>query len=322
MGGFPAAYEWLKPRQKPARLYHRPTATSPRRLTAACRKSTFPNIVTFHRRKGLGDFGKRIRLSRILLHARGTLVVAFDHAMILGPISGTIDPARQIRRLVEAKADAVLLNLGNIRHFAEAISSSLAPGLIARLDWTTAFNESGAGSPNGFQTCVVAHPEDALRSGADAVITFLFVGSGDAGFESNEVRRVGSLARECERVGMPLIVESLARGAQVQDPRQSKWLMLHTRMAAELGADVIKTENAEDIDTMRKVVSACPVPILVLGGSRTASDEGIVDTVRTIMQSGAAGVFFGRNIFQSDNMPELLLRIHSALADKASVQGK
>jgi len=56
----------------------------------------------------------------------------------------------------------------------------------------------------------------------------------------------------------------------------------------------------EDIDTMRKVVSACPVPILVLGGSRTASDEGVVDTVRTIMQSGAAGVFFGRNIFQSD----------------------
>ena len=54
----------------------------------------------------------------------------------------------------------------------------------------------------------------------------------------------------------------------------------------------------------------------------TASDEGVVDTVRTIMQSGAAGVFFGRNIFQSDNMPELLLHIRSALADKASVQGK
>jgi DhnA family fructose-bisphosphate aldolase class Ia len=168
----------------------------------------------------------------------------------------------------------------------------------------------------------VAQPEDALRSGADAVITFLFVGSGDADFEKKEVRRVGSLARECEHLGMPLIVESLARGSQVQNPRESKWLMLHTRMAAELGADVIKTENADDNETMRKVVSACPVPILVLGGSRTGSDEEVVNTVRGIMHSGAAGVFFGRNIFQSANMSDLLLRIHSALADKASVPGE
>ena len=264
----------------------------------------------------MGDFGKQIRLSRILRHDRGTLVVAFDHALILGPIPGTADPAGQIRRLVEAKADAVLLNLGNIRHFADAVSSDV-PGLIARLDWTTAFNESAAGSPNGFQTCLVAHPEDALRSGADAVITFLFIGSGDADFEKKEVQRVGSLARECERLGMPLIVESLARGARSRTRATSKWLMLHTRIAAELGADVIKTENADDNETMRKVVSACPVPILVLGGSRTGSDEEVVNTVRNIMHSGAAGVFFGRNIFQSANMPELLRRIHSALSDRA-----
>jgi DhnA family fructose-bisphosphate aldolase class Ia len=270
----------------------------------------------------LGDFGKQIRLSRILRHDRGALVVAFDHALILGPILGTNDPAGQIKRLIEAKADAVLLNLGNVRHFADAVSSGSPPGLIARLDWTTAFNQAATTSPNGLQTCLVAHPEDALRSGADAVITFLFIGSGDVVFEKKEVQRVGSLARECERVGMPLIVESLARGVQVQNPHEAKWLMLHTRMAAELGADVIKTENAEDHETMSKVVSACPIPILVLGGSRTGSDDEVVKTVRDIMRSGAAGVFFGRNIFQSANMSELLLRIRSALAEKSSVQGK
>ena len=270
----------------------------------------------------MGDFGKQIRLSRILRHDRGTLVVAFDHAMILGPIPGTIDPAGQIKRLVEAQADAVLLNLGNIRYFADAISSSFPPGLIARLDWTTAFNESATASPHGFQTCLVAHPEDALRSGADAVITFLFVGSGDADFEKKEVQRVGSLARECERVGMPLVVESLARGTGVPNPRDPKWLLLHTRMAAELGADLVKTESADDSETMRKVIRACPIPILVLGGSRTGSDEEVVNTVRNIMHAGAAGVFFGRNIFQSANMSELLLRIRSALADRPPVRGK
>jgi len=262
----------------------------------------------------LGNFGKQIRLHRILQPDRGTLVVAFDHPLVLGPIPGTIDPARQIRRFVEAKADAILTNLGSFRYFAEAIRSGCGPGLIARLDWTTGFNESAMTSLNGFQTCLVAHPEDALRAGADAVISFLFMGSGDAAFERKEIQRVGELARECERCGIPLVVESLARGAQVQNPRDPKWLMLHSRVAAELGADIIKTEMAEDVETMRKVVSACPIPILVLGGTRTSSDEEVVSVVRGIVQSGASGVFFGRNIFQADDMPGLLQRVRSELA--------
>ena len=264
----------------------------------------------------MADFGKKIRLRRILRDERGTLVIAFDHPLVLGPIPGTLDPARQIQRFIEAKADAILLNLGAIGYFADSIPGGDVPGLIARLDWTTAFNDSAKLSPNGFQTCLVAHPEDALRAGADAVITFLFVGSGDADFEKKEVQRVGELARECERSGIPLIVESLARGASVQNPRDPKWLMLHTRMAAELGADVIKTENAEDVETMRKVVSACPVPILVLGGTRSGSDEEVLSVVHAIVQSGAAGVFFGRNIFQADDMPKLLARVRAELAAK------
>ena len=71
---------------------------------------------------------------------------------------------------------------------------------------------------------------------------------------------------------------------------------------------------AEDVETMRKVVSACPIPILVLGGTRTSSDEEVVSVVRGIVQSGAAGVFFGRNVFQADDMPGLLQRVRSELA--------
>lgn len=264
----------------------------------------------------MGNFGKQIRLRRILQPDRGTLVIAFDHPLVLGPIPGTLDPGRQIQRFVDAKADAILLNLGSLRYFAEAVQSASAPGLIARLDWTTAFNESAKTSANGFQTCLVAHPEDALRAGADAVISFLFMGSGDAEFEKKEIQRVGELARECESCGIPLIVESLARGPQVENPRDPKWLMLHTRVAAELGANIIKTEAADDIETMRKVVGACPIPILVLGGTRSNSDEEVVSVVRSIVQSGAAGVFFGRNIFQADDMAGLLQRVRSELASK------
>ena len=269
----------------------------------------------------MGDFGKAIRLKRVLRQGRGTLVIAFDHALVLGPIPGTLDPGGQLGRFVKAKADAILLNLGNFRYLPEAIGSEVVPGVIARLDWTTAFNETAKSSPRGFQSCLIAHPEDALRSGADAVITFLFVGSGDAEFDRAEIERVGRVARDCERAGIPLVVESIARGAQVENPRDPKWLMLHTRIAAELGADVIKTESAGDVEAMRGVVSACPVPLLVLGGSRSGSDDEVLKTVREIMQAGAAGVFFGRNVFQAQNMPDLLERVRSVLAGNAPARG-
>ena len=112
---------------------------------------------------------------------------------------------------------------------------------------------------------------------------------------------------------LTLIVESLARGPAAQNPRDPHWLKLHTRIAAELGADVIKTEYSGDPETMRAVVEACPIPILVLGGSRTTSDDQICALVRNIMQSGTAGVFFGRNVFQSEDIPALMQRIHNEL---------
>jgi DhnA family fructose-bisphosphate aldolase class Ia len=139
------------------------------------------------------------------------------------------------------------------------------------------------------------------------------MGTGDAEFERGEIDRVGVVARECEELGAPLIVESVARGPAVPNPRDPHWLKLHTRIASELGADAIKTEYSGNPETMREVVAACPVPILVLGGTRTNSDDEICALVRSIMQSGAAGVFFGRNIFQAENIPGLMGRIHNEL---------
>ncbi len=73
--------------------------------------------------------------------------------------------------------------------------------------------------------------------------------------------------------------------------------MLHTRMAAELGADVVKTESTGDGESMRAVVSACPIPILVLGGSRTGSDEEVVRVVGSIVSIGRRRRFLWAKYF-------------------------
>jgi DhnA family fructose-bisphosphate aldolase class Ia len=261
----------------------------------------------------VSDSGKQIRLNRIVRPHRKSLVVAFDHALVLGPIAGTENPSRQVARFAEAGVDAVLLNLGLIRGCLDSLLGPSPPGIIARIDWTTLWGMPDGSESTQLRSCMLARPEDAMRNGADAVLTYLAVGTGDSDFEAKEVARNADVARECERIGMPLIIETLARGKNVKNPADPRWLKLHTRMAAELGADVVKTDYAGDSQAMRGIVENCPIPILVLGGSRYSSDAEALALIQGVAAAGAAGVFFGRNVFQADDMAGFLRSARAAL---------
>jgi fructose-bisphosphate aldolase, class I len=262
----------------------------------------------------LSDCGKAIRLRRILGKPDSrALVVAFDHALVIGPIPGTEDARGQVNRFILNDIDALLMNLGILRQCAPSFPAGKLPGLIARIDWTSMWTELAAGGTGQLHSCLLARPEEALHTGADAVLIYMTVGTGDKDFETKEIKRTADAARECERIGIPLIVETLARGKEVKNPTEPKWLNLHTRMAAELGADVIKTEYSGDTVSMSAVVAQCPIPILVLGGSRDASDDKSLDLVQGAVEAGAAGVFFGRNVFQATDMEGFLRKARQVL---------
>jgi DhnA family fructose-bisphosphate aldolase class Ia len=270
----------------------------------------------------LSDSGKKIRLHRVLGAAdHRALIVAFDHALVLGPIPGTEDPIAQIDRFASFEADAVLLNLGLIRQFANSFHSGPLSAFIARIDWTTVWAAVANDGAGELRSTLLARPEEALRHGADAVAIYMVIGTGDAEFESKEIARTADIARECERVGIPLIVESLARGKNVQKPNDPKWLKMHTRMAVELGADAVKTDYTGDVASMREVVGGCPIPILVLGGNRMTRDEDALQVVRETVLSGARGVFFGRNVFQARDMKSFLQQARKILDGKEQVAG-
>ncbi len=263
----------------------------------------------------MSDFGKRLRLNRIFRGPhRKALIVAFDHAIVLGPIPGTTDPSDQIKQFASGGADAVLLNFGILRRCIDSFLHPSAPAVILRLDWTSAWHATDGTRKDGkLSSKLLAAPEEALRNGADAVLTYLFVGTGDAEFEGEEVARNASVARECERLGLPLIIETIARGRRVRNPVALEWMKFHTRVAAELGADLIKTEYTGKTQSMRSVVESCPIPILVLGGARWGSDRDSLEVVRGSAEAGAAGVFFGRSVFQSTNILDFLRRARHIL---------
>ena len=271
----------------------------------------------------MSDSGKAVRLRRILGKAgHKALVVAFDHALVLGPIAGTEDARGQVARFAACEIDSLLVNLGILRQCLEAMTTGNLPGLIARIDWTSMWKELAEGGTGRLHSCLLARPEEALRSGADAVLTYMVVGTGDVEFEAKEIARTAEAARECERTGIPLIVETLARGKGVENPCDPRWLNLHTRMAVELGADAIKTEYSGDVASMRDVLAKCPVPVLVLGGTRGSSDAKALELVQSVVSAGAAGVFFGRNVFQATNMEALLRSAREILDGRVTITAR
>jgi DhnA family fructose-bisphosphate aldolase class Ia len=84
-------------------------------------------------------------------------------------------------------------------------------------------------------------------------------------------------------------------------------------MAAELGADVIKTEYTGEVEAMRRVVEGCPVPILTLGGPKTGSEEALVEATRGAISAGARGVVYGRNIWQAGDPQRVSAAVREAV---------
>jgi DhnA family fructose-bisphosphate aldolase class Ia len=263
----------------------------------------------------MSDFGKQIRLNRILRANRKALVVAFDHPVIFGLMQGTENPQQQISIFAANGADAVLMNLGMLRIAGRGLLNDRAPALIVRLDWTTAWTATVSGA--ALRSELLVRPEEALRYGADAVMTYLFVGTGDNEFEAREIKRNAEVARECERLGVPLIVETLARGKNAANPTSPEWIKFHTRIALELGADALKTDYTGDVETMKDVIQTCPAPILVLGGVQKPEAE-FMKIVKGAVAAGAAGLTFGRNVFQASDVVATMRKLRATLDEPLS----
>ena len=156
--------------------------------------------------------------------------------------------------------------------------------------------------------------------GAGAITMFLIVGmEGGAEFADNVVA-VAAAAQQARAIGLPVIVESVLWGSRMDDQRDPELLAFAARMAAELGADAIKTTYTGDPETMRQVVEGCPIPVLVLGGVRSADPAVVIEATRGALEAGAKGVVYGRNVWQADD-PLLMCGVLRDVIHGASAVG-
>ena len=118
---------------------------------------------------------------------------------------------------------------------------------------------------------------------------------------------ITSLAEECGRWNLPLIVEPTTWGARFTDDirRQVSLYADMARISAELGADLVKCDYMGEPEEYQAVVDNCPVPVAILGGAK-AAPESIADTIEKAASCGVCGVVFGRNVWQSENPAQMV----------------
>jgi class I fructose-bisphosphate aldolase len=147
----------------------------------------------------------------------------------------------------------------------------------------------------------MAQIEDVLAAGADGVMTYLYMGYEDPEREKLEIGRNARLARACERWGVVLMIEprSARETSHPEDKTDAQVLGLYCRVAAEVGADLVKCIYPGSAEALRKIIEGCPAPLLLAGGARAETPDQAYAHAQEAIQAGAAGLVFGRNIFEA-----------------------
>jgi DhnA family fructose-bisphosphate aldolase class Ia len=268
----------------------------------------------------VGLIGKKIRLGRIFKQDRKTFVITMDHGVDLGPIKGLEDIKATVRKTLSGdyKPDAILMNPSMIRLCHEEVVGKL--GVIARLDGTATTI-----GPDITDYRLFSSVEEALSCGADAVATMAFIG---VERESQNSEKVGKISQDCEKWGVPHIVEALPPEIieyHFKPEAKRQWPALDhikfvDRVAAELGADVVKSYYTGDPDTFKEVVKCCPVPTIVLSGPGAGDPEGLLKMVHDVIVAGAGGVIMGRNVWGHKDPVAIIKAISKIVHEDESIE--
>ena len=249
------------------------------------------------------DWGMKNRLSRLIQPDGHCFFLPIDHGYFQGPTHRLEKPGETIKPLLPY-CDALFVTRGVLR---SCVDPTISRPIILRVSGGTSVVGKDL-AHEGITTSV----QEAIRLNVSAVGVSIFVGSEH---EHETLLNLAHLVNECEEYDIPVMAVT-AVGKELEK-REARYLALCCRIAAELGARVVKTYWCEDFD---KVVGGCPVPVVMAGGPRCETELEVFEFVYDGMQRGAIGVNLGRNVWQNDHPVAVARALRAIIHEGASVQ--
>src|SRR5919112_2308670 len=248
------------------------------------------------------DWGLKNRFSKIIRPEDGRCVMlAVDHGYFLGPTEKLENPKETIKPLL-SHADSIMLTRGILR-------TSVSPENNVPIVLRVSGGSSIIGEDLSNET-IVTSIEEAIKLNASCLALSIFVGGR---YESQTLTNLSKLVDEGQRYEIPVLAVTAVGKEMARDAR---YLALSCRIAAELGAHIVKTYYCKDFT---KVVESCPIPIIIAGGKKTSEKEALQLTFDAI-NDGASGVDMGRNIWQSDHPIAMIKAIRSIVHENYNFQ--
>jgi len=250
------------------------------------------------------DWGLKNRLARIIKsYDRRGVMLAVDHGYFLGPTERLEDPQKTIAPLLPY-ADSLMLTRGVLR---TSVDANYPIPVVLRVSGGASIISKDLSNEK-----ITTSIKDAIRVNATALALSIFVG---APYEHESLVSLGNLVNEGEEYGIPVLAVT-AVGKELEK-RDARYLGLACRIAAEFGAHLVKTYYCENFE---KVVDSCPVPVIIAGGPKLATELDALKLTYDAIQSGAAGVDMGRNIWQSDHPVAMIKAVKAIVHQNLKVK--
>jgi putative autoinducer-2 (AI-2) aldolase len=198
-------------------------------------------------------------------------------------------------------ADTLMLTRGVLRN---CIDSSIDTPIVLRVSGGNSVLEEDLSNET-----IITSVEECIRMNAAGMALSIFVG---APHQHQTIANLAKLVDEGERYGIPVLAVTAVGKDMVRDAR---YIGLASRIAAEMGAHIVKTYYCDDF---AEVVRACPVPIVIAGGRKIPEREAL-ELAANGVAAGAVGVDMGRNIFQSDSPTGMIKAVRAIVHDDVSV---
>ncbi len=248
---------------------------------------------------------QKARMNRMFTNG-GCLDVAIDHGVCNEPsfMVGLEDMPAVMKTLIDARPDAIQCAYGQA-DLLQSRPEKDKPALVMRIDMGNPYNDQR----HRVMWSMLQNAEEpiigALEMDAAAVVVNLFMLPDEPELFRQCVENISRVRAACQKYGMPLMIEPLVmlpndvRGGYQVDGNAEKIVTL-TRLASEMGADIIKADPTEHPEDFHRVVEAARVPVLVRGGGKEDLKTVLTKSAALLAQ-GAKGMVYGRNIYQHEN---------------------
>ena len=247
------------------------------------------------------DWGMANRMSQLIQQDGRCLFLPIDHGYFQGPTRKLEQPRKTLDPILPY-ADAIFVTRGVLR---SSVDPDQAKPIILRVSGGTSMVGKDLAN-EGITTSM----EEAIRLNVAAVGISVFVGTD---YEKESLLNLAKLVDDGEKFGVPVMAVT-AVGKELEK-RDARYLALCSRIAAELGARVVKTSWCENFD---KVTQGCPVPVVMAGGPHVDTELEVFEFVHDGIQKGAVGVNLGRNVWQNEYPVAMIKALRAIIHENAT----